>query len=78
MQQAGYELPRIPIPRTPVNKGMKKAGPPWRGVNWRTRLNNDIVTSCNILINRPRRGIYRNFLANFGEFTFHALRCIRA
>jgi len=24
MQHAGYELPRIPIPRTPVNKGMKK------------------------------------------------------
>jgi hypothetical protein len=23
MQDSGYELPRIPIPRTPVNKGMK-------------------------------------------------------
>jgi hypothetical protein len=26
MQDLGYELPRIPIPRTPVNKGMKRAG----------------------------------------------------
>ena len=24
MQDLGYELPRIPIPRTPVNKGIKK------------------------------------------------------
>ena len=24
MQDRGYELPRIPIPRTPVNKGRKK------------------------------------------------------
>src|SRR5215217_5606708 len=24
MQDLGYELPRIPIPRTPVNKGKKK------------------------------------------------------
>jgi hypothetical protein len=24
MQDLGYELPRIPIPRTSVNKGMKK------------------------------------------------------
>jgi hypothetical protein len=24
MQDLGYELPRIPIPRTPVNKGMRK------------------------------------------------------
>jgi hypothetical protein len=33
MQDLGYELPRIPIPRTPVNKGIRKgrhtyAGPP--------------------------------------------------
>jgi hypothetical protein len=24
MQDPGYELPRIPIPRTPVNKGKKE------------------------------------------------------
>jgi hypothetical protein len=24
MQDLGYELPRIPIPRTPVNRGKKK------------------------------------------------------
>jgi hypothetical protein len=24
MQDLGYELPRIPIPRTPVNKGKRK------------------------------------------------------
>jgi hypothetical protein len=24
MQDLGYELPRIPLPRTPMNKGMKK------------------------------------------------------
>ena len=24
MQDLGYELPRIPLPRTPVNKGKKK------------------------------------------------------
>src|SRR5829696_7928646 len=28
MQDLGYELPRIPIPRTPVNKGMNKAHSP--------------------------------------------------
>jgi hypothetical protein len=24
MQNVGFELPRIPVPRTPVNKGKKK------------------------------------------------------
>src|SRR5215208_6098724 len=28
MQDLGYELPRIPIPRTPVNKGIKKGRSP--------------------------------------------------
>ena len=27
MRDAGYELPRIPVPRTPVNKGKKEEGP---------------------------------------------------
>src|SRR5215218_6620449 len=30
MQDLGYELPRIPIPRTPVNKGKKKGRSPIR------------------------------------------------
>jgi hypothetical protein len=27
MQHPAYGLPRIPLPRTPVNKGKKKSGP---------------------------------------------------
>jgi hypothetical protein len=31
MQDLGYDLPRIPIPRTPLNKGIKRVGAtiPW-------------------------------------------------
>jgi hypothetical protein len=29
LQNAGYRLPRIPLPRTPVNKGKEKAGDPY-------------------------------------------------
>ena len=31
--------------------GKRKAGPPWRGGYRQTRLNNEIVTRCNALIN---------------------------
>jgi hypothetical protein len=31
MHDRGYELPRIPLPRTSVNKGKEKAGDPYFG-----------------------------------------------
>ena len=57
-----------------MNKGKKKAGPPWRGVKWRTRLNKEIVTSCSTLINPC---IYRK-MSDFYLECFSPLRCPRA
>jgi hypothetical protein len=53
----GCELPRIPIPRTPVNKGKKEG---WQPVTVGTL---SVVTFENV--------VQRKF--NFREFIFHAL-----
>src|SRR5215208_8460400 len=53
------ELLRIPLPRTPVNNGKKKAGSPFLGggMRWPARPHNGIV------IQTPK----------FGEHPFHAV-----
>jgi hypothetical protein len=53
------ELGRITLPRTPLNKGKKKAGPPFLGggMRWPARPRNGIVIQA----------------SKFGEHPFHAV-----
>jgi hypothetical protein len=61
IQDRESELLRIPLPRTSVNKGKKKAGPPFLGggMRWPARPRNGIVIQASKFGKHPFRAVTR-------------------